>query len=70
MPSTYEFRVRGRLDKRALERFDGFTAETSPAATTLRGTIDDQSALHGLLDRLQCLGLELVEVKRIGSRPP
>jgi hypothetical protein len=68
LSTSYEIRVRGRLGKGALARFDGFAAESAPAATILRGMIDDQSALHWLLDQIQGLGLELVEVRRIDGR--
>jgi hypothetical protein len=63
----YEIRVRGRVGKGVLSRFDGFEAEVEPAQTILRGDIDDQAALHGVLDRIQGLGLELVEVRSVGN---
>jgi hypothetical protein len=34
----------------------------------LRGVLSDQPALHGLLDRIGAVGLELVSVKFIPSR--
>jgi hypothetical protein len=30
----------------------------------LHGPVQDQSSLHGLLDRIQWLGLELVEIRQ------
>jgi hypothetical protein len=33
--------------------------------TILHGPVRDQAELHGLLRRLQSLGLELVEVRRL-----
>lgn len=36
-----------------------------PAETVLHGEIVDQAALHGILDRVQALGLELIEVRRL-----
>lgn len=66
--SRYEIRVKGRIGKSVLSRFEGFEADVEPAETVLRGSITDQAALHGVLDRIQGLGLELMEVKRVGGR--
>jgi len=64
-PNGYEIRVKGRLSDTVTGAFEDFTASMKPAETTLRGEIRDQSELHGLLDQLQSLGLELIEVKRL-----
>ena len=64
---NFEIRVRGRLGKGELSLFEDFVAEAEPAETVLRGVVDDQAALHGLLEQIQGLGLELVEVRRIGG---
>ena len=40
-------------------------ASLSPAETVLRGEIEDQAALHGLLDRIRTLGLELIEIRQV-----
>jgi hypothetical protein len=66
--SRYEIRVRGRLGETLLASFEGFDAEVEPVETILRGSIADQAALHGILDQIQELGLELVEVRRVGER--
>jgi hypothetical protein len=69
----YEIRVKGRVGKELASRLEGFDAEVEPAETILRGPIDDQDALHGLLERVQRFGLELVEVRQLdstGSREP
>lgn len=63
--SRYEIRVKGRIGKSVLSRFEGFDAEVEPAETILRGSISDQAALHGVLDRIQGLGLELMEIRRV-----
>jgi hypothetical protein len=63
----YEIRVKGRVGKELASRLDGFDAEIEPAETVLRGPIDDQDALHGLLERVQCFGLELVEVRQLDA---
>jgi hypothetical protein len=66
--SRYEIRLRGRVRKSTLARFEGFDAEVEPAETVLRGQIADQAALHGLFDKIEGLGLELVEVKQVGDQ--
>jgi hypothetical protein len=63
----YEFRVRGRLGQGLLASFEGFEAEVEPVETILRGDVVDQAALHGVLEQIQSLGLELVEVRRVGN---
>jgi hypothetical protein len=39
-------------------------AAVEPIETILHGPVQDQAALHGLLRRVEALGLELVEVRR------
>jgi hypothetical protein len=62
---SYEIRVKGRLSDSLVAAFEGLTATVEPVETVLHGPIQDQSSLHGLLDRIQSLGLELVEIRRL-----
>jgi hypothetical protein len=64
-PSDYEIRVKGRLTDTVTNAFEDFTASVKPAETTLRGEVRDQAELHGLLEQIQSLGLELIEVRRL-----
>jgi hypothetical protein len=64
----YEIRVRGRVSDAALSTFEGMDFETAPTETVLHGPVVDQTGLHGLLDRIQSLGLELIEVRRLPSQ--
>jgi hypothetical protein len=64
----YEIRVRGTMGDAVLRRFEEFEVEVEPVETVLRGTIRDQSELHGLLARIESLGLELVEIKQTEGR--
>ena len=64
--TSYEIRVRGRVTDALLPLFDGCSARVEPAGTVLRADLPDQAALHGVLDRIGSLGLELIEVRRNG----
>jgi hypothetical protein len=67
-PSTYEIRVMGHLDARWSAWFDALSLTPESDGTTLiRGAVADQPALHGLLQKVRDLGLELVSVNRIDS---
>jgi hypothetical protein len=69
--NRYEFRIRGRVGDRLLSSFGGFDAEVLPPETILRGSVEDQAALHGVLQLIEALGLELVEVRQVdGQREP
>lgn len=61
----YEIRVRGRLSDAALASFEGLDARAVADETVLEGPIGDQAELHGVLDRMQALGLELLELRRL-----
>jgi hypothetical protein len=63
-PTHYEITVRGRLSATLMAAFDGLTATPSAANTVLRGQIVDQAALYGVLERIESLGLELLDVRR------
>ena len=63
----YEVRVVGTLGPAAEEAFGGLTIDTEPTTTILSGEMD-QAALHGLIDRVRALGLELVDIRRVRQR--
>ena len=50
-----------------LDELEHLTAVEVPAQTVLKGVLPDQSALFGVLARLQDLGLELIEVRRLSD---
>jgi hypothetical protein len=67
MSSAYEVRVRGPASVRLLE---SLCAEVDMQAdTVLHGTIEDQAALHGLLDRIRDIGLEIVDIRQVTYWP-
>jgi hypothetical protein len=63
--SKYEFRIRGRLSEPVLERFDMLEPDLERVETILHGPVRDQAELHGIIERVQSLGLELIEVRRL-----
>ena len=66
MPTaSYEIRIRGRVTEPLLSSFEGMTSTFEPVETVLHGPVRDQAELHGLIDRIQALGLELVEIRRL-----
>jgi hypothetical protein len=56
------------LADRLLSSFEGFDAKVQPVETILSGEVADQAALHGVLEQIESLGLELVEVKQVDDR--
>jgi hypothetical protein len=63
--TKYEFRIRGRLSPPMLERFDMLESDIEHVETILHGPVRDQAELHGIIERFQSLGLELIEVRRL-----
>ena len=62
---SYEIRLKGHLDVRWADWFDGLTlTQESDGTTVLRGSVVDQAALHGLLGKVRDLGLPLIAVNR------
>ena len=60
----YEVRVLGQVGPAAREAFADVAVEVEPPSTVLTGEMD-QAALHGLLERIQALGLEIVDIRRV-----
>ena len=67
-PERYEIRLKGYLDDRWADRFEGlnFTHE-SDGTTILCGPVVDQAELHGLLRKVRDLGMTLISVMWIES---
>jgi hypothetical protein len=59
----YEIQVKGYLDGRWNELFDGMTIAWHDNVTTISGMVADQAALHGLLARVRDYGLVLISIK-------
>ena len=59
----YEIQVKGYLDARWNELFDGMNIARTDNVTTISGVVADQAALHGLLARVRDYGLVLISIK-------
>lgn len=69
--SRYEIRIDGHLDRRWAAWFDGMDLVTNDDGTSvLRGPVVDQSALHGLLDRLRDMGVPLRSLTELEPAAP
>jgi hypothetical protein len=64
-PTIYQIVVRGELSQRYLPAFEGMTLSTGDGQTTIIGPVLDQAHLHGLVNRIGDLGLELISVNPI-----
>jgi hypothetical protein len=67
--SHYEIRIRGVLDEHWSDWFEGFrvTRDEQADVTMLVGSLRDQAALYGAIERLRDLGLPLLSVSRLDS---
>ena len=65
-PGLYEIRIKGHLDARWGDWFEGLiiTPEDN-GDTLLSGPVVDQAALHGLLKKVRDLGTPLLSVNRV-----
>ena len=63
-PELYEIRIKGHLDERWADWFEGLTFTLVRDGTTLLdGPLTDQAALHGVLNRIRDLSLPIISVQ-------
>jgi len=66
----YEIRLKGHLDGRWADRFEGLTITLEEDGNTLlTGPVADQAALHGQLKKIRDLGVPLISVSPVASGP-
>jgi hypothetical protein len=61
---VYRLVVRGELDDRFACLFNGMQMERVAGTTVLNGRVIDQAQLHGFIERIEELGLELLSVEQ------
>jgi hypothetical protein len=66
---NYEIRIKGRLSDALLPAFEGMAVTTEPVETIVHGPLTDQASVHELLAKLESLGLEVVEFRRLPGPP-
>jgi hypothetical protein len=67
---TYEITFAGQAVPAVVDAFDDFEVTVDKTTTTMRGELVDQAALHGAIDRVRALGLELLEVRTVEEPNP
>ena len=68
MVELYQIRVKGHLDEHWSDWLEGLSlTHLESGETLLSGPIADQAALHGVLHKLENLGVPLIAVYRVSS---
>jgi hypothetical protein len=68
--ALYRLVVRGELDGRYAYLFEGMQLERTEGTTLIFGPVRDQAQLHGLIERTEELGLELISVQQVATSRP
>jgi hypothetical protein len=64
----YEFVLRGEIGDRFGLLFEGMRLERISGRTVLTGPVLDQAHLHGLIEQIQELGIELISVNPLDNQ--
>lgn len=66
-PGCYQIRLKGQLDSKWTEWFEGMSITLEEDGNTLlTGPVIDQAALNGLLKKIRDLGLTLLAINPVG----
>jgi hypothetical protein len=69
-PMVYQIMIKGHLSRQWEDWFGGLTITLEDTGETLlTGPVVDQAALHGLLKKVRDLGMPLLSINCIDSRP-
>ena len=61
----YCIRIKGHLGVTALSAFPAMVHHVDGRETVLTGVLEDRSAVFGVLEQVEALGLELIELRQI-----
>jgi hypothetical protein len=64
-PTRYLIRIQGAIDSSWSDWFGGFTITRQNGETLLEGEVRDQAALHGILAKINELGLAIISVNKL-----
>jgi hypothetical protein len=65
--SEYRLVIRGEIGERFALLFEGMRLDRDRGTTVITGAVRDQAHLHGLIERVDELGLELVSVNPVNE---
>ena len=65
----YQLVVRGELGEPFGFLFEGMQMDRAAGTTVLTGRVIDQAHLHGIIQRTQELGLELISLQPVDEEP-
>jgi hypothetical protein len=64
LPAGYLLRIQGTIDSTWSDWFGGFTITPHNGESVLEGEVRDQAALHGILAKINDLGLCIISVEK------
>ena len=62
---AYQIRLKGVLDSAWSDWFGGFSIAVQDDETILVGVVPDQPALHGILAKINDLGLSIISINKL-----
>jgi hypothetical protein len=65
----YRIKLRDHLENKWSDWFEGMVISHEGTLTILTGLLEDQAALHGMLNRIRDLNLTLLSVEQIDCDP-
>lgn len=67
MKNIIQIKIKGHIDKKWEEWFDGMEINYKDNNTLLTGEIKDEASLHGILNQIRDLNLKLISVNPLNE---